>query len=89
MLLGVQLTQPFEGGDARVVSDAGVRAAEQHAARAVRHLFELAARLEVAFRPEIFADFTALLHGGQRAPPGQGWAKFRASIRLKLWRNCA
>jgi hypothetical protein len=71
MLLAVQLAQLLERGDTGVLRDSGVRAAQEHAASAVRDLFELSARLEVAFRPEIFADFAALLHGCKGANRGR------------------
>ena len=67
MLLGVQLSQLLEAGNARALRDAGVRAAEQHDARAVLYGFEHATGLEIAFRPEIFTDFAALLHVRERA----------------------
>ena len=77
VLLGVKLPQLLEAADARGLCDAGVRSAQEHDALTALDRFEHSTRLEIAFRPEIFADFAALLHGCQRAPTGAGWAKFR------------
>ena len=88
MRFGVQLTQLFEGRDAGVGGDAGVRAAEEHPPLAEWNFLELAARLRVAFRPEIFTDFAALLHARKRAPSSLGWAKFLDGAGLGLRQNC-
>jgi hypothetical protein len=61
---GVQLAQGFEARGSGAGGDAGVGAAQEHESRSIPHGFEGAAGFEVAFRPEIFADFAALLHRG-------------------------
>ena len=63
MLLRIEFAQLLEARHARALRDAGVSSAQQHDAIAILDRFEHAPRFEVAFRPEIFADFAALVHG--------------------------
>lgn len=77
MLLGVELSQLFEARHARALRDAGVSAAQEHDAVTVLDRLEQAPGLEIAFRPEIFADFAALLHVVSVRRSGRGGPNFR------------
>ncbi len=76
MLLRVELAELIEAGYARALRDAGVRSTEQHDALAELDGLEHPSRLEVTFRPEIFADFAALVHAPKRARDTEGRPNF-------------
>ena len=62
LALRVQLAQLVERAYARILGDSRVRAAQRDHAIPKGNFDELAARLEIAVRPELLTHFAALLH---------------------------